>query len=64
MKVLGWAVAVLVGYAALLAAIFRFLDWPWNILVASLVLFKGAVFWAVTVKIRKLGTLRRPPPMP
>ncbi len=61
MKTLGWSVAVVIGYGALLAAVFRFLDWPWNLAVASLVLFKGAVFWAVVAKIRKLGTGRRPP---
>lgn len=52
---------MVIGYGALLAAVFRFLDWPWNLAVASLVLFKGAVFWAVVAKIRKLGTGRRPP---
>lgn len=59
MKTLGWTVAVVVGYAALLAAVFRFLDWPWNLLVALLLLFKGTVFWAVSLQVRKLGTGRR-----
>lgn len=62
-KVLGWVTVVIIGYAALVAAVFRYLDWPWNILVASLALFKGTVFWAIALKIRKLGTKRLPPPV-
>ena len=61
-KPLPWIVAVGMGYAFLVAAIFYFLPAPWNFVVGALVLLKASIFIFAMVRASAIGAKKRPTP--
>lgn len=57
-----WMVGVAVGYVVLIVAIYKYIVWPWNLIVAGLVVLKALIFFGVLVQANRVRPGRRPPP--
>lgn len=57
-----WIIFVVIGYVVVIAAIYTFLVWPWNLVVAGLVVIKALIFLGVLIQANRVRPGRRPPP--
>lgn len=49
---------LLISYVLLVGAALLYLELPWNLAVAGILLFKGLVFWAVVLRVGQIGRYR------